>query len=424
MEYKEIDLEYGMLHMIKTKKFRSIYFKILLTNDLTKEEITKRNFLIDYLVLTTNKYKTKKELSLKIEDLYNVFIGGHNSRIGTCFTTRFYLSLLNPKYTEDTMLEESVELLHDILFEPNLKNKKFDSKIFKIIKNNIQKEIETIKEKSDLYANIRLREYMNVDKYSYQGFGYLEDLEKINEKNLYEYYQEFIKKTNVDIYVIGDISYEKISNLVREKLKFPTIRKPKQNVILEHEEFRQVPQKIIEESKFSQSTLVIGCKILNLNEFERKYVLNLYNSIFGAGFNSKLMQIVREKNSLAYYITSQVNKPYNILQIQSGISYHNYKQVLENIQMIMKDMENGNISEDELKRAKIEYLSILDEKSESQDNIIEDYISMDILNVDDIETRKKYIKKVTIEDLKNLSKKIHMDTIYLLKGDDNEKKEV
>lgn len=44
MNYKCIDLKYGKLHLIQTKKFRSINIKILLKDEIKKEDITKRNF--------------------------------------------------------------------------------------------------------------------------------------------------------------------------------------------------------------------------------------------------------------------------------------------------------------------------------------------------------------------------------------------
>ena len=74
MGYKCIDLKYGKLHLIKTKKFRSINIKILLKDEIKKENITKRNFLTDYLVMTSKKYKTRKALSLKIQELYSLYV--------------------------------------------------------------------------------------------------------------------------------------------------------------------------------------------------------------------------------------------------------------------------------------------------------------------------------------------------------------
>ena len=65
MKEKILDLKYGKLHLLKTKKFRSITLKVLLSDVIKKEDITKRNFLTDYLVLTTKKYSTIQKLALK-----------------------------------------------------------------------------------------------------------------------------------------------------------------------------------------------------------------------------------------------------------------------------------------------------------------------------------------------------------------------
>ena len=87
----------------------------------------------------------------------------------------------------------------------------------------------------------------------------------------------------------------------------------------------------------------------------------------------------------------------------------------------MKDMQKGKITEDELNNVKVEYLSILEETNDSMEGIIESYVSLDLLDLDDYETRKEMVMKVRIEDIINVSKKIHIDTVYLLKGAIHEK---
>ena len=416
-----IDLKYAKLHIIKTKKFRTINVKVVLRDEIKKEDITKRNFLTDYLVLTTKKYKTKKELALKTQELYSLYIGASNSRIGNYLVTTFNMSLLDPKYTESGMLEESFDLLHEIIFNPNVNNQEFDSKIFNSLKKEIEAGIKTIKENPQIYANIRMLENMDSNSpYSYQGFGYLEDLEKITTSNLYQYYKDFISKSIVDIYVIGDVTAKELSELVKAKLNFKTMKKEKKDVYIYHNKARR-PKEIIEKENLNQSKLAIGVKLIDLNDFERKYVINMYNMILGGGFNSKFMQIIREKESLAYYINSKVNKSDNLIIIQSGISFQNYKKVINHIKNIMKRISKGEITDEELENVKMEYLTVLEEINDSIDNILENYISRDILNLDDFETRKEMIKKVTLDDIIKVSKKVYIDTIYLLKGELNEK---
>ena len=336
--------------------------------------------------------------------------------------TRFNLSLLNPKYTEESMLEESLDLFHDIIFDPNIKNNKFDKEIFNILKRDLESEIKTVKENSKMYANLRMLENLGDQPYSYSGFGYLEDLDNINEKNLYDYYKEFIAKSNVNIYVIGDFNEKEMISLIKEKLNFKTIKKPKKEITIYHDKISKKINTVIESDLINQSKLSIGCKLKDLTEFERKYVINLYNMILGGGFNSKFMQIIREKNSLAYYINSNVNKADNLLIISSGISKDNFTKVVKNIKDIMKNISNHIVTQDELENVKIEYLSAIDETMDSIDGIVENVIAKDLLNLDSLEERREQIKKVTISDIENISKKIYIDTIYLLRGDNDEEK--
>lgn len=421
MKTKEIDLKYAKLHLIKTKDFRSINIKVLLKDEIRKEDITKRNFLAEYLILTTKKYKTRQELSLKIQELYSLFLSAYNTRIGNYLITKFNLSMLDPKYTESCMLNDSLDLLSEVIFNPNQKNGKFDSNSFNIVKRGILNEIKTLKENPKDYANIKMFENMDKDApYSYNGYGYLEDLEKIDEKNLYEYYKDFIKTASVDIYVIGNFDEKEMIKIIKEKLNFKTLKKEKIDIYVKNSINKE--KTIIEKDKFNQSKLAIGCKLKDLTDFERKYVINMYNMILGGGFNSKFMQEIREKNSLAYYINSSILKADNILLIQSGISANNFKKVVSSIKKIMKEMERGNIKESELENSKTEYLSLLDEINDSIDSILENKIATSLLNLDEFSVRKEKMKEVTIKDISNLAKKVHIDTIYLLEDGGNDEK--
>ena len=53
---------------------------------------------------------------------------------------------------------------------------------------------------------------------------------------------------------------------------------------------------------------------------------------------------------------------------------------------------------------------------DSQNAIIETYVAKDLLNLGDIEERKKMIMNVTKEEIVNVAKKVKMDTVFLLEG--------
>ena len=75
MQEKTISNKSYKLHMIKTNAFKTITFKVIFRNEIKKELITINNILIDYLTYSCNKYKSKKEMIIKKQDLYGAYIG-------------------------------------------------------------------------------------------------------------------------------------------------------------------------------------------------------------------------------------------------------------------------------------------------------------------------------------------------------------
>ena len=108
----------------------------------------------------------------------------------------------------------------------------------------------------------------------------------------------------------------------------------------------------------------------------------------------------------------------NLLIINSGISHENYDKVIKLVKKIMKNMDK-DVTQEELDRARTEYLSILEETYDNIDSIVENQIAANLLNLDEYEKRIEEINKVTIDDVKNINKKVHLDTIYFLKGDNH-----
>ncbi len=169
-----------------------------------------------------------------------------------------------------------------------------------------------------------------------------------------------------------------------------------------------------------QSRLCIGFKIDNLTEFERKYVMGIYSYILGGGPDSKLFKEVREKNSLCYNINSMFSGVFNVLKISSGINSSNYSKALKIIKQQIKSMELGKFDERDITCACMIYLNTFKQIMDSQESILSSYANMEYLNLDPFEVREKEIKKVTKEMIINVSKKIKLDTIYLLEGKDEQ----
>lgn len=420
MKYIKKDCGSFNLHMIKTNKFKTINMSLIFRDKIKKEDITIRNFLSDILIYSNNKYKKRNQIRQAAQDLYSIAVGSKTYRLGNYYNTEFSLNFLEEKYSEEGMFEKSIEFLSDIIFNPNVDNNEFDSTSFDIIKENTKKKIESIKENTSKYSMIRLFENMDKNKpYSYHSFGYLEDLDKITTKNLYQYYLDFIKKNMIDIFIIGNIDFNETETIIKEKFKFRTFKKKPIDTIIKHKTIRKTIKKITEEEKIAQSKLAIGCKIGDISEFERNYVLTLYNIILGGGSNSKLFEDIREKNSLCYNVFSSPYKLDSILIISAGIARKNANKTIRLVKKNLKEMEKGLFDETSIKKAQNKYINSVNSIEEHPSLLISSYYAMELLGTDEPEERKKQIMKVTYDDIKNLAKKITINTVYLLGGEDS-----
>ncbi len=421
MEYIKKDLGSYKLHLIKTDKFKSITVKVSFHRVIKKNEITIRNILSDMFMQSSKKYNSKRELTIKAQDLYAAGLRTTNSRLGNYINTDFYLTVLNDKYTEDGNFASSLEFLSEIMFNPDVENGKFNEEKLDIVKSTCRSALNSIKEDASNYSLIRMAEaFGEGEPISYRMMGYLEDLDDITGTSLYEFYLDMIKNDFVDIFVIGDISIKETTDLIKKYFKFDTLKKLKMPFMVEEKKPRRSKLVFNEEIDNTQSKLAIGCRINGLSEYERNYPLTLFNVIFGGCSDSKLFKEVREENSLCYTIYSITNKLDNVLLIRAGIDKENYKKTVSLIEKNLKDMCNGKFDETDILMAKEYYNTALEEIEDSQSKIINNYLMMELINTDDIDVKREKMSKVTKSEIVKVAKKVTIDTIFCLEGVRNE----
>lgn len=421
MEYIKKDLGSYKLHLIKTDKFKSITVKVSFHRVIKKNEITIRNILSDMFMQSSKKYNSKRELTIKAQDLYAAGLRTTNSRLGNYINTDFYLTVLNDKYTEDGNFASSLEFLSEIIFNPDVEDGKFNEEKLDIVKSTCRSALNSIKEDASNYSLIRMAEaFGEGEPISYRMMGYLDDLDDITGASLYEFYLDMIKNDFVDIFVIGDIDIKEVTDLIKKYFKFDILKKLKMPFMVDEKKPRRSKLVFNEEIDNTQSKLAIGCRINGLSEYERNYPLTLFNVIFGGCSDSKLFKEVREENSLCYTIYSITNKLDNVLLIRAGIDKENYKKTVSLIEKNLKDMCNGKFDETDILMAKEYYNTALEEIEDSQSKIINNYLMMELINTDDIDVKREKMSKVTKSEIVKVAKKVTIDTIFCLEGVRNE----
>ena len=418
MEYRKIDKQAYKIHFIKTDKFKKVKIRINFKEKTTKEKVVYRNMLSLILLEATKKFNTRRLLDIECENLYNIGVGAGTSNSGNYHLLRFNTTFLNEKYTEKGMMEKSFKFFLEFIFNPNVIDGKFESQTFNNAKNILKEDIESYADNPGRFAFSRVYEIMCPNSViKYRSTGYIEDLETITEENLYEYYKELLRSNEIDIFIIGNIDISQMEKIIADNFEINSIKKKQTTHIVKQDDFRKKPRVIKESKNINQSILVLGSKLKDITEFERKYVLVLYNYILGGSADSKLFKEVREKNSLCYSISSTHSGIANLEFISAGIDKENYDRAVKLIKKEIKNMEDGNFTEEDIRQAKITFLASLKEIEDTTNGIINIYEAHEYLDYDLLDERAKEIEKVTKEDIIKVSKKMHLDTIYLLEGD-------
>lgn len=418
MKMKTIKKDGYNLHLIKETKYKTILTKVVFWEPIKEEEITIRNALIDNLLFSSNDYKSHKELIIKQEELYGINIQGANYRKGNYIFSELSVSAIEDKYTKQGNLEKAYELFFNLIEKPNVTENKFSSEGFNINTEYLKARIASAKEKPAYYSLIEYKNLLGKNKsFAIPLEGTLEDLEKLNEEKLYNYYQKFIKNNNIDIFVTGNLNYEQIEKLIEKYFNL----KQKENKIKElypayEKEFTETKQT----SKFSQSRLVLGGTTANLEKHERKYESLVFNIIFGSSPNSKLFKNVREKHSYAYSITSSFIRLDQMFYVIAGISKGNYEATKDLILHELEEMKKGKFTKKDVKEAKEVILGLIDEIEDYQGGLLDHYFNYLYMESDDLKTQKEEIKKITKEDIIKVAQKINIDTILFVEEDENE----
>ena len=392
---------------IETKKFKTNVYALYLTIPLTKENVTYNALIPTVLKRGCEKYNNQLEISKKLEEMYDATFGIGIAKVGNNEVLKFYIESLNNNYlpNNEDLSKTSIEMLINIVMKPYLINGKFDEDYVSQEKENLKKVIESRKDNKDTYATNRLLEEMfKEEPYGLYKFGNIEEIDNITSEKLYEKYKELIKNAEKHLYIVGDVEN---LNIQEYHIDEEEIKITKEFPIKE-----QLEEKIVKEKMdITQGKLVIGLNTPN----ENRETIALYNTILGKGANSKLFLNVREKEGLAYSAGSTYLKRNNAIIISTGIEVSKYNKAVEVIKKQLKDMQEGNITEKEIKDAKQFINSGLNLINESSENMIEYTFDKELYNEEiDIEKYRKSIEKITKEDIVEIAKQININTIYFL----------
>lgn len=256
--------------------------------------------------------------------------------------------------------------------------------------------------------------------YSYNSFGYKEDLDKITDEDIKRYYDSVISSDIVDVFVVGDVDANEIKQIFKEYFKVSTFHKTELSLLVSELSKTRKINEYREFDNVNQTQLTMLCSLNGVTDYERKYVLPVYGELLGGSSNSILFDTIREKNSYAYYVNALV-KPYdNIMMIYSGIEKGNDKSVVKLVEKCLNNVSKGKFDVDKLESSKKTLISAIEGSLDNPVAIINNYYAKVLVGALDIDERIENIKKISVEDIINVSRKISVHTLFLLEAANEE----
>ena len=262
-------------------------------------------------------------MNQKLEMMYGASFDCGVEKTGDNHIMKFYLETLAEEFLPkpEELVQEAINILLDLVFNPLIENNGFHPEYIEGEKKNLKQIIEGKIDNKSKYAYERcIEEMFKKEPYGLYKYGYIEYLEKITPKSLYQYYQNLLQNCKIDIFCSGMLDQEKLKSMIEQNENIRKLQ-PREakyiinNEITEKKEERK-PDVITERMQVTQGKLVIGLDI-HENKENARFIASVYNAILGGGANSKLFQNVREKQSLAYTANSSYVRTKNSIFIRS-----------------------------------------------------------------------------------------------------------
>ena len=407
---------------IKTEKFKTTLIKVSFKAALLRQTVTERILLANVLRNSSKHFKSKKALSVHLEELYGATLTVNAKKQGRMHTISFYIQVANEKFLKSAppLFEEALKTLNEIIMNPNItKSDKhtwhtFDKNVVSLEARLLKEDIESIYDDKTTYALKKMVAVMcENENFGISGDGYIDDLPRINEKTLVATYESMLNNDEVSIVVLGNVEHTDILQLIADNFLLKSQTETKLSPVDEEDKEMRSVAVLNEKQLINQTKLNIGYRTSTRITDDDYFAMLVFNGVFGAFAHSKLFVNVREKESLCYYCSSQLDNFKGLLYVYSGLDKAQVSKALEIIDKQLEDICCGNITETELLLAKKSIINAKRSSLDSASGMLSDLEAELILGLTADEFIEK-IKQVTKAEVSQVAKIIKKDTIFTL----------
>jgi predicted Zn-dependent peptidase len=180
--------------------------------------------------------------------------------------------------------------------------------------------------------------------------GTRETVKRFDRNTVQSYYSGVYAPSNLVVTAAGNLSHERLSDLVKQYFDTLPPGGPPSSEIVPSTHARIA---LRNKKSLEQVHLCLGVPSYPLSHEER-FECYVLNTLLGGGMSSRLFQNIRERQGLAYAVFSELS-PYRdtgCLSIYAGTSLESARKVVESIVKEFRDLKEHPVADEELRRAK------------------------------------------------------------------------
>lgn len=397
------------------EKFKTNLFVLFFELPLKRETATQTALLAEVLKEGCKAYPDARTIAMAAEELYGALWDISIVKKGDK-----QLLLFSFETAKAVETEEAMAFLKALVAEPLIKDDAFLEDVVKRRKEILGKKLASLKDDKRGYAQKRcLEEGAKGTPMEISADGYLEDLDQIDGKTLYEHYHSIFDQGTVKVFFCGDEG---------EKRKLTAFRQIFQGTALpENMEDgkalpKQAPTFIKEYTPMEQARLMLAFDSKAEWGKSSYAAMLVLNQLFGGDPDSLLFQNLRERDGLCYDIKSYVYPLTGLLFVQTGIKAENGKEAALGVLKALEELGEDSVDEKKLEQAKNgllrQYNTIADQPWGMVDFSVEQVLAEGERGLNPFLRR---IQNVTAEDVSRVASRAKLRTIYLLSGKEVDK---
>ena len=344
---------------------------------LNRDTMTGVSLLGYVLGAATDKHQDIVSLSRYLDELFGGSVYVSSSRVGKKMLMHFDIDTVCGEYVMDhTIGIKAAALLCEIICDPYLINGAFDKDIVSVEKEKLREEIRfIINNKEEYCSRMLLKKFFHDSERSLPSLGFEEDIDRLNERDLYDIYYENTRNCNIRVFYCGR-NKEEIMSLITDVFNENGIGDHPVTLsyddIVKLEEPFRIEENVGTEQEIYSMVFHSGKK----ESIRDLAALKVANAIFGGMPTSRLFTVIREKLGLCYSCVSNRMTAGGLgILIEGSTSHDRFERNYDAIQEEFNKIQKEYVTAGELDAAKLSIINALKSVTDTVSGVSSHYFA-------------------------------------------------